>query len=99
MAIVFDCPHCREPYKLRDEYAGKRATCKNPDCRQVIVIPQPSTNGALAPPPADVEAAALSALADEAPKSPEQAPAEKVIPVTCSYCGHKWTEPMAKAGK
>jgi hypothetical protein len=103
MAIVFDCPHCRHPYRLKDEFAGKRATCKNPDCRQVIVIPQPSTNGALAPdlPPAEVEAAALSALAEEAP-NPQQgaaAPAEKVIPMACEYCGHKWTEPMAKAGK
>jgi hypothetical protein len=36
MAIVFNCPQCNLPYKLKDELAGKRATCKNPDCRKVI---------------------------------------------------------------
>ena len=45
MAIVFNCPQCNYPYKLKDELAGKRATCKNPDCRQVIQIPAPSGNG------------------------------------------------------
>jgi len=45
MAIVFNCPQCNHPYRLKDELAGKRATCKNPDCRQVIQIPNPSVNG------------------------------------------------------
>lgn len=43
MAIAFNCPHCNLFYRLKDELAGKRATCKNPDCRKVIVIPQPAT--------------------------------------------------------
>ncbi|MDB5307364.1 MAG: hypothetical protein JWO38_1566 [Gemmataceae bacterium] len=41
MAIVFNCPHCNHLYRLPDALAGKRATCKNADCRKVIVIPQP----------------------------------------------------------
>src|SRR6185436_14726352 len=97
MAILFDCPHCKEPYKLKDELAGRKATCKNPDCRKQITIPIP-------PSQEELEAAALSVLADETQKQKEQekeavAPAEKGIAVTCSYCGHNWTEPMSKAGK
>ena len=45
MAIVFNCPECDFPYKLKDELAGKKATCKNPDCRKQILIPAPSSNG------------------------------------------------------
>jgi hypothetical protein len=93
MAIEFSCPHCNHAYRLKDEFAGRKATCKNPDCRQQITIPIP-------PSAAELEAAAHSALADEAPK--EEAAGEsslKTIPMTCSFCGHQWTEPMAKAGK
>lgn len=123
MAIVFNCPHCQHPYRLKDEFAGKRAACKNPECRKVIAIPHPAPvpaavgptiaglggivpemNGkaphAPLPPPkthADVEAAALAALAD-APKE-EAKQTEQVIPLVCDYCEHKWAEPLAKAGK
>ena len=93
MAIVFDCPHCKKPYKLKDELAGRKATCKNPDCRKQITIP-------VLPSAEELEAAALSALAEETLKQEEEtAPAEKGIPMTCSYCGINWTEPMSKAGK
>src|SRR5262249_8965367 len=92
MAILFDCPHCKHHYNLKDELAGKRATCRNPDCRQQITIPLP-------PSAAELEATALSALADEAPKPEEKAPVEQGIPMTCNFCNHKWTEPLAKAGK
>ena len=64
MAIEFNCPYCHEPHRLKNEYAGKRALCKNPGCRQVVVIPKPADDK----PPrsaADLEAAALSALSDE----------------------------------
>src|SRR5580698_4340541 len=97
MAIDFNCPHCYFPYKLKDEFAGKRATCKNPDCRQIITIPKPAE--VHVPSAAELEAAALSALNDESSKQQEQAPAEKVIPMTCTFCEHKWTEPFSKAGK
>jgi hypothetical protein len=99
--IVFDCPLCGEPYKLPDEYGGRKAKCKNQKCRQQITIPKPPPplipDGAVAPPPAEVDAAAMAALADEAPK--EQAPVAQVIEMTCKFCDHKWTEPRAKAGK
>jgi hypothetical protein len=122
MAIVFNCPNCQFPYRLKDELAGKRATCKNPDCRQVIVIPAavtvPASDigptiaslGGMAPPtngkdhtpppkipPVDIEAAARAALSDT--QAAEEKAAEEAIPVVCEYCGHKWTEPLAKAGK
>jgi hypothetical protein len=96
MAIVFNCPYCHEEYNLKDEFAGRTATCRNPDCRQKIVIPKPTVSDDT-PPPADVEAAALAAWSDE-PAKAEQ-PAERVIDVECLHCGHKWTEPQARAGK
>jgi hypothetical protein len=117
MAIVFNCPLCNHPYKLKDELAGKRATCKNPDCRQVIQIPAANSNGLriadlggilpedagrddtpMPSNPADLEAAALRALSDNAQEQ-EEAAAEKAIPVVCPHCDHKWMEPFEKAGK
>jgi hypothetical protein len=68
MAIEFDCPHCRLHYRLKDELAGKAATCKS--CRNKIVIPNPVTV------PLDAEAAeaaALAALADDAAQVKEDA--------------------------
>ena len=70
MAIAFNCPHCDFAYRLKDELAGKRATCKNPECRKLITIPTPITvpdDDAPVPDAAALEAAALSALADEPP--------------------------------
>lgn len=100
MAIVFNCPHCQFAYNLPDKLAGKQAKCKNPDCRKVITVPALTTDDTRRPPStAAVEQLALDALADEPPKA-EDAPAqEKVIPMTCTYCDHKWTEPWSKAGK
>lgn len=94
MAIVFNCPHCQERYRLRDDLAGKQAKCKNPECRNLITIPQPVT----VPDDADLEAAALAALGEEA-RAEEQAPAEKVISITCTYCTHQFTVPWSMAGK
>ena len=73
MAIVFDCPHCKEPYKLKDEFAGRKATSKSTDCRQQITIPSP-------PSAAELEVAAHSALADEAAKREQAAAAETSFP-------------------
>jgi DNA-directed RNA polymerase subunit RPC12/RpoP len=94
MAIEFDCPHCGHHYRLKDDLAGKAAQCKN--CRKKITVPQAVTVPD-DPPPVDVEAAALAAWAD-APQA-EEDPSKKLIPVECSYCGHKWTEPLTRAGK
>src|SRR5262245_52413652 len=96
MAIEFDCPHCGHHYRLKDDLAGKAAACKN--CRNKITIPSVSDNTPLpAPSPVDVEAAASAALSD-APKV-EEDPSKKLIEVECKYCLHKWTEPIARAGK
>src|SRR5262245_30649062 len=100
MAIEFECPNCGERYRLRDDVAGKKAKCKNPQCGRLMLIPQPhrATVPPTTPPPPDIEAAALSALADT-PEQKEEVAAEQAIPVTCQFCQHKWTEPLAKAGK
>ena len=98
MAIEFNCPHCQHQYRLKDELAGKTATCKG--CRQKITIPQPITIPDDAPglDAAAAEAAALAALADE-PVKAEQDAASKIIEVECQFCNHKWTEPLTRAGK
>ena len=99
MAIEFHCPHCLHRYRLKDELAGKTATCKN--CREKIVIPQPTTipDAPLSPEEiAAAEAKALAALTEEPAKAAPDA-AEKVIPVECPHCNTKWTEPLTRAGK
>ncbi|MFM8271532.1 MAG: hypothetical protein ACKODX_04275 [Gemmata sp.] len=100
MAIEFNCPHCAHAYKLKDELAGKTATCKT--CRNKIVIPQPvavptEPRRATAEELAEAEAAAQRALADEPARQEDQGP--QLIPVECPHCDHKWTEPIARAGK
>ena len=113
--IVFNCPQCDFPYKLKDELAGKRATCKNPSCRQVITIP--SANGlriadlgGILPEDAGTDAtpmptnpadveAAALAALNETVKEKEDAAAESAIPMICPHCNHTWTEPVSKAGK
>lgn len=101
MAIAFNCPHCQLAYRLSEKLAGKQAKCKNPECRKVITIPTPVTVPDDAPHRTEEEreAAALAALSDEAPKPTDAPPQEKVIPMTCEYCGHQWAEAWAKGGK
>ncbi len=104
MAIAFNCPHCLFGYRLPDKLAGKQAKCKNPDCRKVITIPTPitvpdSSTTLDAEAMAAAEAAALSALTDEPDGTKAIPPEEKVIPMTCGHCDHKWNEPWVKAGK
>jgi hypothetical protein len=102
MAIEFNCPHCQHAYRLPDKFAGKAAKCKNPDCRQLITIPAPITipdDVASMPSAAELEAAALSALADETPKPDEAPTTAKVIPMVCKFCDHKWDVPWSLAGK
>lgn len=95
MAIEFDCPFCRHHYKLRDELAGKPATCKQ--CRNKITVPTSSqTADAPKVDAAAAEAAALAALADE---PVAEKPKNTVINVECNFCNHKWTEPIERAGK
>ncbi|MCX8138124.1 MAG: zinc-ribbon domain-containing protein [Gemmataceae bacterium] len=90
MTIDFQCPHCQHPYRLKEELAGKRATCKNPSCRKVFTIPAP-------PRAEEIEQLAVSALVDDPPAA--EAPESSSIAMNCNYCGHQWQEPLSKAGK
>src|SRR5262249_37088365 len=113
MAIEFNCPHCAEPYRLKDELAGKRATCKNKNCRQVIVGPPPrglsipelggiipTANGKDYPPLPSTPVDTEAAALAALNDSPQQAGvASDTVPVVCPQCDHHWTEPLDKVGK
>ena len=43
MAILIQCPDCREKYKLENSHSGKGLACK---CGKKLVIPKASENGA-----------------------------------------------------
>jgi hypothetical protein len=96
MAIEFNCPHCKTHYRLKDEFGGKTATCKNPDCRKVIPIPK-SSGRLLTSAPADLDAIAAAAFADEAAKADKTV--EQMIPVNCTGCDYAWTVEVSKEGK
>ncbi|QVL32876.1 hypothetical protein KIH39_02855 [Telmatocola sphagniphila] len=101
MPIVFACPFCGEGYKLKDEYAGKKATCRRQSCRKVFTVPSSSqpvgtaASSAGSQAPVDAEALALSALADE----PEVQRAMSVISMICKNCDHHWDVEVNKQGK
>jgi hypothetical protein len=96
MAIEFNCPHCKTHYRLKDEFGGKTATCKNPNCRKVIPIPKPSGNGRPGA-PVDVDALAAAAFSDESAKA--AGGPEEMIQVTCAGCDHVWPIEASKEGK
>jgi hypothetical protein len=101
MAIETQCPHCKKAYRLKDELAGKRVTCGNPDCRKAFTVDgQSSANGAAAKaagPRIDAEATAAAVFGDEpAQAAPED---QRTIAVSCTVCDHKWDVPWAMQGK
>jgi ribosomal protein S27E len=96
MAIVFNCPYCSTNYRLKNEFGGKTATCKNPICRKVIPIPKP-TAAELAAAPADLDSFAAAAFADDLAKADK--PTEQMIQVVCTGCDHTWSVEVSKEGK
>ena len=96
MAIVFNCPQCNQNYRLKDEFAGKTATCKNPKCRHVLQIPFPK-EVVLATAPVDVDALAAAAFQDDGVVA--DAGPQATIAVTCSNCDHAWSVDGVKEGK
>jgi len=50
-------------------------------------------------PPMDAESLALNALADEPPAKESTAPTQRILPMTCEMCEHKWSVPATMAGK
>ena len=41
MAIQFNCPGCRQPVEVDDEWAGEHVSC--PFCKRVVTVPAEST--------------------------------------------------------
>lgn len=105
MAIDTQCPHCSKAYRLKDDLAGKRVTCGNPNCRKAFTVGGEPANGApvakprakATVPPVDADALAASLFAEGAAEAvPED---KRVIAVTCPMCDHKWDVPYAMQGK
>jgi hypothetical protein len=94
MAIKFSCPHCRKALSVKDHLAGKKAQC--PACKKPITIPA----GGRAPlsRPADLEALAAAALAEE-PKAPAPVVEQATIEFKCYYCDEQIRVGADLAGK
>ncbi len=104
MAIEFNCPHCGAFYRLDEKFAGKMGKCKNPKCKQSILIPFQSTVAATpsaANKKVDAEALAAAAFGEEAPlpAAVKETPAAKKIPINCQHCDHKFEVDATMAGK
>ncbi|HEX4592534.1 MAG TPA: hypothetical protein VH120_21575, partial [Gemmataceae bacterium] len=93
MAIAFKCPNCQQPYKVKDDMAGKRVVCTS--CKKPIRVPAPVASPAVPHPEADALAAA--ALAD-APAAPAEEAASSIT-VECPNCIEQVTFSADKAGK
>ncbi len=93
MSIAFKCPNCQQPYKVKDDMAGKRVVCTA--CKKPIHVPAPMATPAI--PSADADALAVAALA-EAPAAPAEE-AAATIAVECPNCIEQVSFPADKAGK
>jgi hypothetical protein len=89
--ISFKCPHCQKPYRVKDEFAGKKTVCQA--CRKPLVVPPPAH--AATARAADAEALAAAALADE----PAAAAVEQTFKHKCQFCDTESEFPVSKAGK
>jgi hypothetical protein len=99
--IRFRCPYCKEKLQVKDHLAGKKGGC--PKCKKPLLIPTPPTPAATKPaepepPPADVDALAAAAFADE-PANGKHAEPAATIEFTCELCETQITVPREDAGK
>jgi hypothetical protein len=92
MAIAFKCPSCQQPYKVKDDMAGKKVVCTS--CKNPIRVPAPIAAPAVPHHEADALAAAHLT---EAPAPAEEAASN--ITVECPNCMEQVTFPADKAGK
>lgn len=112
MAIATRCPHCNKTYKLKDELAGKRVNCTNPDCKKTFTVTATTNVNGTAQPKASpakpvvrtAEDIALAALGGEDRAIAAKAESEKQIeaaPITvkCQFCDHVSTFEARMAGK
>ncbi len=101
MPIQAQCPHCQKAYRLKDEAAGKKAICQNPECRKPFIVDAiPLPPRAKSPKPKiakrDAEAMAAAAYAEPGEVIPEDS---RSIALTCTSCEHKWDVAWAMQGK
>jgi ssDNA-binding Zn-finger/Zn-ribbon topoisomerase 1 len=95
MPIRVKCPKCQTILGVKESLAGKKANC--PKCRFLLSIPAPKPPAAkpATPPSEDIEALALSTLAEEAPK-----PATvETIEFECPFCAEMVKVSADLAGK
>ncbi len=89
MAIIFNCPNCREAYRLKDDAAGKSAKCRK--CGLMITAPKPVSAE-------EAEALALKALLEEAP-APKAAVVVEKFKFQCEFCSHEHEVERSQEGK
>lgn len=104
--IKFSCPTCTKPFVVKDQLAGRKATCQG--CKTELVIPKASGEPAqIAPkpapartaplPPPDAEAVAAEAFADEPVK--EEPKEVGVVKFACPQCDEPIELSAELAGK
>ncbi len=96
MAIEMTCPGCERLYRLKDELAGKKVACKNPDCRRAFVVPSATAPVAASSGGLDTETLAAMAFREDADANPVEA---QSVPMTCVNCDHQFTVTADKQGK
>ena len=114
MSIKFLCSHCKKVLSVKDQLAGKRGKCPHCGTVVLVPVPAKPASAPAAirpaqppaaspppappPPPADLDALAAAALADE-PKSDGPPAAPTTIDFECPMCGEKLHMPLNLAGK
>ena len=93
MSISFKCPNCQQPYKVKDDMAGKRVVCTA--CKKPMQVPAPIARPAV--PQHDADALAVAALAEAPAAAAEET--SGTITVECPNCIEQVNFPADKAGK